>query len=235
MWGGTIRHGGAMVLLGLCIMSLPARADESQTIYQYKDKSGRTVYTNNLEQVPLKARDSGRLDLSHVSLHTDLGNAIAEKDARRAADVATKHAELTSSSYCRALKDEAAMPLVQRIWHDHAPLVVCGFIALLLLFLTPQMVRDLGAPVWAKVLMKALPALALAGAVMYGMMHANRTVSAIKTKLAPCLSETFAKLGETPEGLTQREKLVEKLQRDIASMHQAATSKAGQFASSLEN
>lgn len=227
-----MKHASAIAMLGLCVAIGAARADEpAQTIYKYKNASGRVVYTNNLEQVPLKQREAGRVDLSHVSLNPELADAIAAQnaDAARSSEVATKHAELAGSSYCRALKDDAAIPLAKRIWRDHTPLVVCGAIALLLLFLTPRMVRDFGAPEWAKVLMKAIPALALAGGVMYGMMQANRTVSQVKNKLAPCLSETFAKLGETPEGLAQRERLVEKLQSDIQSMKQTATDKAGEF------
>jgi hypothetical protein len=185
--------------------------------------------------VPLKQRDSGRVDLSHVSLNPELGNAITARNAARTSEVATKHAELATSSYCRALKDDAAVPLAQRIWRDHTPLVVCGALALLLLFLTPRMVRDVGAPAWAKVLMKALPALALVAGAMYGMVEANRTVSQVKNKLAPCLSETFAKLGESPEGLAQREKLVEKLQSDVQSVKQAAAKKADDFLNLVKN
>jgi hypothetical protein len=236
MRGGTIKHASVVALLALCALASAGQAQEpAQTIYKYKNGSGRTVYTNDVEQVPLRVRDSGRVDLSHVSLNTEAGNAIAAEHTRRAAAVASKHAELTGSSYCRALKDEAAMPLIERIWHDHAPLVVCGALALLLVFLTPRMLRSVGAPVWAKVLTKAIPALALAGGAMYGMTHANRTASEIKIKLAPCLSETFAKLGESPEGMAKREHLVEKLERDIAGMHKAATDRAGQLADFVKN
>lgn len=228
MRGGAMKQTGRAAWLVACVLASTAHAEDTapQTIYQYENKSGRVVYTNDVEQVPLGRRETGRVDLSHVSLNTEAGNAIEAEHARRAADVASKHAELSSSSYCRALKDEAAMPLLERIWHDHAPLVVCGAVALLLLFLTPHMARRVGAPVWAKVLSKSIPALALAGGVMYGMSQANRTALEIKQKLAPCLSETFAKLGESPEGVAKREHLVQKLEREIAQMQQRVTDQA---------
>lgn len=194
------------------LVSAPAQA---QDFYRYVARNGRAVYTNIVEQVPLEQREHAKLDLSHISLNTEIG---AELNRR----FAEQHAELSASSYCRMLFDAAAQGPLRRAWEEFAPLIVCGGLLLAFLLFTPSALRRFGAPVWAKTLMMAIPSLAVGGLITFTMMQTNKALAELKRRVKPCAGETFAALAREPDALVQRSRLVSELQRQIATVHGAA-------------
>jgi hypothetical protein len=191
-----------------------------QQIYKYKNKDGRTVYTNILDEVPPDQRVGGKVDLSKVVLNTSVGNDINGR-------LAAEHAELAQSPYCKELEKVANKSAFEQLWDDHAPLIVCGGLIALLILMTPTMMRKVNPPDWAKVLSKAIPALFVVGGAMYGMTYANKMATQARSKLKPCLNETYESLAGSADPTSERLGLVEQLKSDIhkyqAMAHQRAT------------
>lgn len=193
----------------LCaVLAIAARA-EAEDYYRYRARNGRVVYTNIDEQVPLDHRETSKLDLSRIPLNSEIG---AELDRR----FTQQHAELSESTYCQALRDDADDGFLKRVWEDFGPLVVCGGLLLGFLLFTPAAMRRFGAPVWAKTLMMAIPSLAIAGVITFTMTKTNKAIVELKQKVKPCTADTFAKLGQQPDALLKRSQLIEQLQHDIA-------------------
>lgn len=197
-----------MLLCTALALSASARAED---FYKYVRKDGRVVYTNITEQVPVDQRERGKLDLSRIPINSELG---AELDR----GFAQEHAELRESTYCQRLLAAADVGLLERIWKEHAPLVVCGGVLLAFLLFTPFAVREFGAPVWAKTLMMAIPSLAIAGLVTFAMTRTNQAIVAIKQQVKPCVAESFAKLRGEPNALARRSHMVERLRRDVETL-----------------
>ncbi len=192
-------------------VSFAANAWAEEDYYRYVRPDGRTVYTNIVEQVPIDQRERGKVDLSRIPLNSEVG---AELDR----GIAQEHAELRESPYCQALVAAAEVSLLERIWEDFAPLVICGGVLLAFLLFTPYALRAFGAPVWAKTLMMAIPSLAIAGLVTFTMTHTSKTIAQIKEQVKPCVAESFDKLKAEPDALAQRSHLVEQLKREIATL-----------------
>jgi hypothetical protein len=186
--------------------------DDGQQIYLYRDESGRQVYTNIVEQVPLEQREEARVDLSHISLNTELGNEIARQ-------LKIQHAALVDSSYCKELREAAEAGFWSTLWHEFAPLVICGGVLLLFLLFTPAAMKRFGAPVWAKTLTMAIPFLALSGLAMFSMTHTNRAISDFKRKADPCTEDGLERVASRSEDPVQAQaRLVHGLKRR-ASRH----------------
>lgn len=182
-----------------------------QVIYRYRNAEGRTVYTNFEDTVPPTQRADAEVDLSHITLNTEIGSEI---DAR----LKEQHAELIHSGYCKNLRDAANTSALQYLWDEYAPLIVCGGMLLLFIFFTPAALRRVGAPVWAKTLTMAIPALAVAGLVMFGMTQANRMVTDVKRKVSPCVEETWDRISARPQPVANHARLVQHLQQQIKGM-----------------
>lgn len=178
-------------VLSLDLFELGDDAD-GQTIYRYSDAQGRIVYTNVVEQVPLEQRKAGALDLSHVSLHSELGNDIARQ-------LREEHKRLTGSQYCGDLKRAAGASFWRRMWDDYAPLIVCGALLVGFLLVTPFALRRIEAPVWARTLTMAIPMLALAGLVTFTMRTTSKIVVDLNARVRPCVMATWGHLAEPEE------------------------------------
>jgi hypothetical protein len=208
-----MRRPGPSIWLGAAL--LVSASAQAQDFYRYVARDGRAVYTNIVEQVPVEQRERGKLDLSRISLNSEIG---AELDRR----FAEQHAELSASSYCRMLFDASAQGPLRRAWEEYAPLIVCGGLLLAFLLFTPSALRRFGAPVWAKTLMMAIPSLALGGLITFTMAQTNKALAELKQRVKPCASETFAELGREPDALLRRSRLVGSLQREVARLQGAA-------------
>lgn len=195
----------------LCAALLLSVSAQAEDYYKYVRPDGRVVYTNITEQVPLEQRERGKLDLSRISLNSELG---AELDRGFAAE----HAELRESTYCQALRAAAEVSLLERIWEDFAPLVVCGAVMLAFVLFTPYAMRAFGAPVWAKTLMMAIPSLAIAGLVAFTMNHTNKAIVKLKEQVKPCAAESFAELRSEPDALAKRSQMIEELRREVTTL-----------------
>ena len=176
-----------------------------QTIYRYRDARGHEVYTNSAEQIPVQNRERAKVDLSHIDLHTELGSELNRRLEER-------YQRLAGSPRCERLLKEAGLGYYERMWEDYAPLLVCGGLLLLFVLFTPSALRSFGGPIWARTLMMAIPALAVAGVVTYSMRETGRALSELKQQAAPCEPDGFASLGAAPDAVLRRAALVRQLQ-----------------------
>jgi hypothetical protein len=204
------------IAAALCSLALTARSAHAQdgdgaAIYRYVDTKGRVVYTNAAEQLPLDKRESARVDLSRVSLNTEVG---AEMNRR----LEQQHAALTQTSYCKRLIESANAGALERAWDNDPISVLCAGGVLLLLLFSPSMLRRVDAPTWAKTLMFAIPLLAVVGVISFMISHAERTLAAVKSRAEPCMHETFARLSGDKDSLLRRSQLVEQLQQEVSRL-----------------
>jgi hypothetical protein len=199
----------------ICAALLGAAPGQAQDFHRYIGRDGRAVYTNIAEQVPLEQRERSKLDLSRISLNTEIGAELNHRFAEQ-------HAELSASSYCQTLFAAAGQNPLRHAWEEFAPLIVCGGLLLAFLLFTPSALRRFGAPVWAKTLMMAIPSLAVGGLITFTMTQTNKQLSELKQRVKPCASETFDGLAHEPDPLVQRSRLVSQLQREVAAVHGAA-------------
>lgn len=204
---GRAYVASALALAGVLCCS-EARAEE--TYYRYVEH-GRVIYTNAAEQVPLPQREASRLDLRHISLNTEIGNELEQR-------LEQEHAALAESGYCQQLRVATSAGFFGQLWEDFGPLLLCGGVLLLFVLFTPFALRRFGAPVWAKVLMMAIPSLAVAGLLSFTMSHTNRTVTELRQRFRPCTSETFAQLKSDPNPIAKHAELIDQLKREIAKV-----------------
>jgi hypothetical protein len=201
------------LLLGCVLGCSAARAQgggAGERMYRYRDARGHLVYTNVLEQVPLAQRPEAGVDLSRVSLNTEVGSEMRRR-------LEQQYAALHASPYCQRLRAEADETFFDRLWDDFAPLVVCGAGVVLLLLLTPVAMRRYGAPAWARVLGMGIPALTLSGLAMFSITRTNQAVVEWRHRARQCRGETFAGLATQPDAVAKQSELVESLQREIAT------------------
>jgi len=151
----------------------PARPPGPSEMYKYKNHEGREVYTNIVEQIPVEEREAALLDLSHITLNSQLGTEIHHR-------LTAAHSKLIDSDYCQDIRDNAKSRAFKDIWDEYAPLIICGILLLLFVLGSPFMVRSVGGPAWSRTLMFALPALAFGGFIMYSMTSTNRAIVRFK-------------------------------------------------------
>jgi hypothetical protein len=167
-------------------------AKREQAIYRYVNSEGRTVYTNIAENLPADARDKSVVDLSDVSLHTELGNEIERQ-------LMEEHRRLRGLPSCDALASAADEPFWRRVWADYAPLVVCAGVLLFLFALTPVALRRVEAPTWAKTLTFAVPLVAGAGLMAFTMTRTSRSLDDLQVRARPCQMATWGHVASKGE------------------------------------
>lgn len=179
-------------------------AESLKGTYRYRGADGREVFTNVIESVPLAQRAGSELDLSHVSLNSELGTQL---NARLEAE----HQRLARSDYCVEAKQAAEAEPLQALWDRYSPLIVTGALLLLFVLLTPAMLRRVAVPEWVRTLRFAVPVLAISGMLLYSMMEANRGMHDALSGAAPCQAATFEGLGQGEHPLADRLALVQAL------------------------
>lgn len=167
-------------------------AERGQTIYRYVNASGRTVYTNIAENLPPDAREKSAVDLSQVSLHTELGNEIERR-------LMEEHRRLRGSAGCGALASAADASFWRRVWADYAPLLVCAGVLFALFALTPFALRQVDAPLWAKVLTFLVPLVAGVGLLSFTMTRTSRTLTVLDARARPCQMATWSHVASADE------------------------------------
>ncbi len=200
------------------ILSLTPAANDTfpNTIYRYRNKRGRTVFTNIPDQVPADQREHAKVDLSHITLNPQIG---AELDA----SMQQEFEHLSASPECREIKQQASHWL-QPIWDDYGHLIVLGGILLALLMATPYALRRVEAPVWARTLTKSIMLIGFVGVFMHTTVRAGKTYDAMKKAAAPCQRETWTTLAKAPDGRGNQLKLL----MDLQSMIRKAQSQTDQ-------
>lgn len=163
------------VLAICCVLASTgfAHAQQSPVFYSYQTDGGRTVYVNRFSMVPPEKRASARaVDLSRVDLHEDLAEDIADA-------VGEEIRQLKDSDPCmEALKEEKAGAW-RHIWHRHGPWVLASFAAIVLVLMTPWMVMRTPPGVWSRLLMVALPALAMTALLAVSATRAASSLEAV--------------------------------------------------------
>ncbi len=179
----------ATLLLGGCLADGSARFsedDEEPVVYQYRTEDGRLGFAQSPELVPAEARRHAEpLDLSAVSLNTELGNELAAR-------VTEEHARLAESDGCRRARDVADQNTVERLSLEHRGTLVVLALLFILVIATPWAARRFGAPAWGRVLSFALPALALLAFTVFAVTEARRELARIRGVAALCDPDSFA-------------------------------------------
>lgn len=157
-----------LVLAGL------AQAQSAPVFYSYTTGSGRTVYVNRFSMVPPEKRSEARaVDLSRVSLNQGLAEELADA-------VEDELRYLKDSDPCNEARKERTAGAWRHIWHRHGPWILASLAAIILVMMSPWMVQRTPPGVWSRLLMVALPALAMTALVAVSATRATDSLQAVQ-------------------------------------------------------
>jgi len=150
-----------------------AYAQSAPVFYSYTADSGRTVYVNRFSMVPPEKRSGARaVDVSQVSLHEDLAEELADA-------VEDELRYLKESDPCIEARKEESAGAWRHVWRRHGPWLLSSFAAILLVMMSPWMIRRTPPGVWSRFLMVALPALAMTALVAVSATRATSSLEAV--------------------------------------------------------
>jgi hypothetical protein len=156
-----------LVLVGI------AYAQSAPVFYSYTADSGRTVYVNRFSMVPPEKRSGARaVDVSQVSLHEDLAEELADA-------VEDELRYLKESDPCIKARKEESAGAWRHVWRRHGPWLLSSLAAILLVMMSPWMIRRTPPGVWSRFLMVALPALAMTALVAVSATRATSSLEAV--------------------------------------------------------
>jgi hypothetical protein len=156
-----------LVLVGI------AYAQSAPVFYSYTADSGRTVYVNRFSMVPPEKRSGARaVDVSQVSLHEDLAEELADA-------VEDELRYLKESDPCIEARNEESAGAWRHVWRRHGPWLLSSLAAILLVMMSPWMIRRTPPGVWSRFLMVALPALAMTALVAVSATRATSSLEAV--------------------------------------------------------
>jgi hypothetical protein len=171
---------GCWVVAVLLLAGAAARAeDASEVYYRYLGPSGRPVFVNGLERVPAEHRKHARrLDLSKVSLNTELGAALrAEVDREYATlkqRISVAKTIATDVGLGAAPSSLGVRAWLGRLWTNHKlALAVAGALVVVMLFARP-LGRRLGGGRLAWVLLLVTPAVIVFGLLSFTAMQVEQ-------------------------------------------------------------
>jgi hypothetical protein len=196
------------------LLQAKLKSGGAPVVYRYVTPEGQTRYTNLLASVPARQRSAAAVDLSRVSLNSDVG-----RDLDRV--LSHEHERLAKSPSCQQLRAAAAKPLWRETWDDHGPLVVVGAVFGLLVLLTPLMLKHVGAS-WGKALSMVIPALAAVGLISYAAVRGGQALSQLKAKAAPCEPAAWNALAKKDDGLVDRLDLLQHMKVQQHGLEQIA-------------
>jgi hypothetical protein len=150
-----------------------ASAQSAPVFYSYTADSGRTVYVNRFSMVPPEKRSGARaVDVSQVSLHEDLAEELADA-------VEDELRYLKESDPCIEARKEESAGAWRHVWRRHGPWLLSSLSAILLVMMSPWMIRRTPPGVWSRFLMVALPALAMTALVAVSATRATSSLEAV--------------------------------------------------------
>jgi hypothetical protein len=156
-----------LVLVGI------AYAQSAPVFYSYTADSGRTVYVNRFSMVPPEKRSGARaVDVSQVSLHEELAEELADA-------VEDELRYLKESDPCIEARNEESAGAWRHVWRRHGPWLLSSLAAILLVMMSPWMIRRTPPGVWSRFLMVALPALAMTALVAVSATRATSSLEAV--------------------------------------------------------
>jgi hypothetical protein len=168
-----------LVVAVVLVLGGVAQAQSAPVFYSYSADSGRTVYVNRFSMVPPEKRAEARaVDLSQVSLNEDLAEELADA-------VEDELRYLKDSDPCVEARKEESAGAWRHVWQRHGPWLLSSLAAIILVMMTPWMVRRTPPGVWSRLLMVALPALAMTAVLAVSATRATATLEAVEelTKL----------------------------------------------------
>ncbi len=163
-----------LLIAAVLVVAGDAQAQSAPVFYSYTSGSGRTVYVNRFSMVPPEKRSEARaVDLSSVSLNEDLAEELADA-------VEDELRSLKDSDPCNEARKERTAGAWRHVWHRHGPWILASLAALILVLMTPWMVQRTPPGVWSRLLMVALPALAMTALVAVSATRAASTLEAVE-------------------------------------------------------
>lgn len=162
------------------VLAGASRAQQAPFFYSYTNDSGRTVYVNRFALIPPEKRGEARaVDLSEVSLNPDLAEELSDA-------VEAELRQLKESDPCNEARNERRASVWRHAWHRHGPWVLVSLAALVLVLMSPWMVRRTPAGLWARFLMVALPALAMTVLMAISVTRATDSLEAVRELASLC-------------------------------------------------
>jgi hypothetical protein len=123
--------------------------------------------------VPPEKRSGARaVDVSQVSLHEDLAEELADA-------VEDELRYLKESDPCIEARNEESAGAWRHVWRRHGPWLLSSLAAILLVMMSPWMIRRTPPGVWSRFLMVALPALAMTALVAVSATRATSSLEAV--------------------------------------------------------
>ena len=163
-----------LVLTAVLVLAGVAQAQSSPVFYSYTSSGGRTVYVNRFSMVPPDKRSEARaVDLSQVSLNEGLAEDLADA-------VEDELRYLKDSDPCNEARKERTAGAWRHVWHRHGPWILASLAAIILVLMTPWMVMRTPPGVWSRLLMVALPALAMTALVAVSATRATNSLEAVE-------------------------------------------------------
>lgn len=162
-----------LLFVAVVTFASAASAQHSPVFYSYVGDSGRTVYVNRFSMVPPEKRSKARaVDLSEVSLNAELAEELSGA-------VVKEIQHLKKSDPCEKARKEDKAGAWRHVWHRHGPWILSSLAAIVLVLLSPYMIRRTPQGVWSRFLMVALPALAMTGLLAVSATRATSSLEAV--------------------------------------------------------
>jgi len=131
------------------------------------------VYVNRFSLIPPEKRSQARaVDLSEVSLNSELAEELS-------AAVVKEIQYLKKSDPCTKARKEDKAGAWRHVWHRHGPWILASLAALILVLLSPWMIRRTPQGVWPRFLMVALPALTMTAVLAISATRATSSLEAV--------------------------------------------------------
>ena len=188
-----------------------ALASSPTSLYRYRNREGRVVFTNLAASVPTDQQRDAALDLQHVSMNSQLGIELDR-------ELKTQYDLLAAAPFCQGVRAALQEPLWQRAWNERRPLLVCGLAIVAFIALTPWVVRRVGGAPWARTLSYAIPILAFVGISATLLMQTGRSLSELRSRAQPCEKDAWARAGQGDQPLIQHNQLVQALRTETAAL-----------------
>ncbi len=169
-----------LLLASVLTLTSVATAQHSPVFYSYVGDSGRTVYVNRFSLIPPEKRSKARaVDLSEVSLNSELAEELSGA-------VVKEIQQLKESDPCTKARKESKASAWRHVWHRHGPWILASLVALILVLLSPWMIRRTPQGVWSRFLMVALPALAMTAVLAISATRASSSLEAVSELAKLC-------------------------------------------------
>ena len=170
----------SLVVAAVLLWAGFGEAQNAPMFYSYEGASGRTVYVNRFSMVPPEKRSEARaIDLSTVELHQELAEELADA-------VEEELRDLKESDPCNEARSEEHAGAWKHVWRRHGPWILATIASVALVLMTPWMVARTPPGVWSRLLMVALPALALTALLAVSATRATASLEAVEQLVKLC-------------------------------------------------